>query len=223
VHELGASAGLNLLADRIRVSWPGGGVGPYGSVLRLDDAWAGDPLPPDDVAPVVLERVGCDLDPVDVTTTDGRLHLTSFVWPDQADRLERLRGAFRLAEEVPISLVRADLVEHLRGLRPQRGTVLVVWHSSTWFYLSADQRAEAERLFRELGAAATSDAPVVHVAREYLGDMFLTSHALVLRWWPVPPSQSAHAARPGDPLQYADSPAHGLPVTWMPPQSPEGR
>jgi hypothetical protein len=222
VHELGASAGFNLLADRIRVSWPGGAIGPYGSVLRLDDAWDGGPLPPDDVAPVVVERVGCDLDPVDVTTTDGRLHLTSFVWPDQADRLERLRGAFRLAEEVPVELVRGDLVEHLRGLRPRAGTVLVVWHSSTWFYLSADQRAAAERLFQELGAAATDDAPVVHVAREYLGDMITTSHALVLRWWPVPESQSAYAARPGDPLQYADSPAHGIPVTWIPPRPPDG-
>ena len=221
VHELGASAGLNLLADRIRFSWPGGGIGPYGSVLHVDDAWAGTPLPPDDVVPEVVERVGCDLDPVDVTTTDGRLHLTSFVWPDQTERLERLRDAYRLAEEVPVRLVRSDLVEHLRGLRPQPGSVLVVWHSSTWFYLSAEQRAEAERLFGELGAAATPGAPVVHVAREYLGDLFTSSHALVMRWWPVPDSQSAYAAGPGDPVQYADSPAHGIPVTWTRPGPPE--
>ena len=219
VHELGASAGLNLLADRVRVTWPGGGVGPSGSVLRLHDAWAGAPLPPDGVTPVVLERIGCDLDPVDVTTTEGRLHLTSFVWPDQAGRLERLRDAYRLAEEVPVELVRADLVEHLRGLRAREGTVLVVWHSSTWFYLSAEQRATAERLVQELGATATVDAPVVHVAREYLGDTFSSSHALVLRWWPVPATQSAYAASSGDPVQYADSPAHGLPVTWMPPRT----
>jgi len=217
VHELGASAGLNLLADRARVTWPGGGVGPFGSPLRLDDAWDGDPLPPDDVEPRVVERIGCDLDPVDVTTTEGRLHLTSFVWPDQAERLERLRAAYRLAEEVAVTLVRADLVEHLRSLRPQPGSVLVVWHSSTWFYLSAEQRAEAERLFLELGAAASPEAPVVHVAREYLGDTFSSSHALVLRWWPVPASQSACVAGPGDAVQYADTPAHGLPVTWTTP------
>jgi hypothetical protein len=97
----------------------------------------------------------------------------------------------------------------------------VVWHSSTWFYLSAEQRDEAERLFQLLGGAASADAPVVHVAREYLGDMFTSSHALVMRWWPVPESQSAYAARPGDPVQYADSPAHGVPVTWTPPGPPE--
>jgi hypothetical protein len=217
VHELGASAGLNLLADHVRVTWPGGGVGPLGSPLRLDDAWDGDPLPPDDVEPRVVERIGCDLDPVDVTTTEGRLHLTSFVWPDQAERLERLRAAYRLAEEVPVRLVRADLVDHLRSLRPEPGSVLVVWHSSTWFYLSTEQRAEAERLFDGLGAAASPEAPVVHVAREYLGDAFTSSHALVLRWWPVPASQSAYVVGRGDPVQYADSPAHGLPVTWSAP------
>jgi hypothetical protein len=133
------------------------------------------------------------------------------VWPDQADRLERLRGAFRLAEEVPVELVRGDLVEHLRGLRPRVGTVLVVWHSSTWFYLAADQRAEAERLFQQLGAAATSDAPVVHVAREYLGDMVTTSHALVLRWWPVPESQSSYAAAPGIPCSTPTPPRTASP------------
>ena len=217
VHELGASAGLNLLADHVRVTWPGGGVGPLGSPLRLDDAWDGDPLPPDDVEPQVVERIGCDLDPVDVTTTEGRLHLTSFVWPDQAERLERLRAAYRLAQEVPVRLVRADLVDHLRSLRPEPGSVLVVWHSSTWFYLSTEQRAEAERLFDGLGAAASPEAPVVHVAREYLGDAFTSSHALVLRWWPVPASQSAYVVGRGDPVQYADSPAHGLPVTWSAP------
>ena len=203
------------------MTWPGGAVGPFGSVLRLDDAWDGQPLPPDDVVPVVVQRVGCDLDPVDVTTTEGRLRLTSFVWPDQADRLERLRDAYRLAEQVPVELVRADLVDHLRGLRAEPGTVLVVWHSSTWFYLSAEQRSDAERAFQDLGRTASDDAPVVHVAREYLGDMFTSSHTLVMRWWPVPRSQSAYAARPGDPVQYADSPAHGIPVTWSPPHRPD--
>ena len=218
LHELGASAGLNLLADRVRVTWPGGGVGPLGSPLRLDDAWDGAPLPPDDVAPNVAERIGCDLDPVDVTTTEGRLHLTSFVWPDQAERLDRLRAAYRLFETVSVTLVRSDLVDHLRTLRPRPGSVLVVWHSSTWFYLSAEQRAEAEQRFDRLGAMASADAPVVRVAREYLGDTFASSHALVAHWWPVPPSQSSCAADPGDPVQYADSPAHGLPVTWLPPR-----
>jgi hypothetical protein len=143
------------------------------------------------------------------------------VWPDQVDRLERLRAAYRLMETVPVRLVRADLLEHLRSLRPQEGSALVVFHSSTWFYLDEEQRAEAVRIFDRIGSLASPSAPVVHVAREYLGDAFASSHALVLQWWPVPDSESAHVSRAGDPVQYADSPAHGLPVTWQPPHRVE--
>lgn len=217
VHELGASAGLTLLADRVRITWPGGATGPQGSPLRLDDAWAGDPLPPSDDAPRVVERVGCDLDPVDVRSTDGRLHLTSFVWADQVERLERLRAAYRLAEDVPVELVRRDLVEHLRGLSPEPGRALVVWHSSTWFYLSAAERAEADRRVRALGDAASSDAPVVHVARELTDGADAGSHAVVAQWWPVPQHLEPFGVHTGDPVHLADTPAHGVPVTWRPP------
>lgn len=217
VHELGASAGLNLLADQVRLTWPGGALGPVDSPLHLPGAWEGAPVPAAQVEPRVVERVGCDLDPVDVTTTEGRLHLTSFVWPDQIERLERLRAAYRLMETVPVRLVRADLLEHLDSLRPQEGSALVVFHSSTWFYLDEAQRARAASTFDRIGAEAGPSAPVVHVAREYLGDAFASSHALVLQWWPVPASESEHVPHAGDPVQYADSPAHGLPVTWHQP------
>jgi hypothetical protein len=218
VHELGASAGLNLLADQVRLTWPGGAIGPVDSPLHLAGAWEGGPVPVADVAPQVLERVGCDLDPIDVTSTEGRLRLTSFVWPDQLERLERLRAAYRLMETVPVSLVRSDLLDHLRSLQPAEGSALVVFHSSTWFYLDDEQRAEAAAVFDRLGSRAGPTSPVVHVAREYLGSAFASSHALVLQWWPVPASQQTHVPAPGAAVQYADSPAHGLPVTWQPPR-----
>jgi hypothetical protein len=215
LHELGTSAGLNLRADLVRITWPGGAVGPAASPLVLHDAWVGGPMPPRH-DPLVVERVGCDLEPVDVSTTDGRLHLTSFVWPDQAERFERLRAAFALADRVPAEVVRRDLVTHLRTLRPQPGTVLVVCHSSTWMYLDAAGRAAASDAFDELAARASEQAPVVHVAREYLGDRLDTGFAVVTRWWPAPPSHVAVGFATGSEIQHADTPAHGLPVTWMP-------
>lgn len=216
VHELGASAGLNLLADRARITWLGGETGPHGSPLVLEDAWEGEPLPPSaDVQ--VVERVGVDLAPVDVTTTEGRLHLTSYVWPDQTERFERLRAAYELAGQVPVSLVRSDLVEHLESLVPQAGTVLVVFHSVTWIYLDAAERARAERAFQALAAAAAPDAPVVHVAREHLGDLLGMSFAVITRWWPAPLSGPLAGRAAGVPLVLADTPPHGLPVVWQPP------
>ena len=215
LHELGTSAGLNLRADEVRITWAGGAIGPSDSPLVLRDAWIGGPMPPRH-DPTVIERVGCDLEPVDVSTTDGRLHLTSFVWPDQSERFERLRAAFALADRVPAQVVRQDLVEHLRSLRPTPGTVLVVWHSSTWMYLDAAQRADASAAFDSLAALATDEAPVVHVAREFRGDRLDTGFAVVTRWWPAPPSHRAAGIAAGSEVQHADSPAHGLPVTWMP-------
>jgi hypothetical protein len=220
VHELGASAGLNLLADRVRLTWLGGSRGPQGSPLVLEDVWAGDPLPPP-ADPVLVERVAVDVAPVDVTTTEGRLHLTSFVWPDQLARFERLRAAYELAQQVPITLVADDLVEHLAGLRPQGGTVLVVAHSTTWMYLTAAQRDAAEQGFRALAALATDDAPVVHLRREprSLEAEAGTDVELTVRCWPAPGAGPLAGFTAGTAVRLARTSAHGFPVVWHQPEA----
>jgi hypothetical protein len=219
-HELGASAGLNLLADHVRVTWLGGERGPQGSPLVLEDVWTGDPLPPEADVDIV-ERAAVDLAPVDATTTEGRLHLTSFVWPDQLDRFERLRAGFELARQVPVRLVAADVVDHLRSLAPVPGSALVVAHSTTWIYLDPDQRAAAERAFTDLGARAAEDAPVVRVSREpaALDETAGTDFELLMTFWPSPPYGPLAGAPAGSPLRLARTSAHGFPVEWAEPQA----
>src|SRR5262245_31915648 len=71
LFEIGASGGLNLFADRFRyVGDAGLAWGDPESPVRLEGAWQGAPLPLGDVT--VVERGGCDVSPVDVTTDDGR-------------------------------------------------------------------------------------------------------------------------------------------------------
>src|SRR3954453_10517972 len=53
--EIGASGGLNLQADRFRVTGPAGDWGDPGAPVVLDDAWTGRPLPVD-AALQVVER-----------------------------------------------------------------------------------------------------------------------------------------------------------------------
>ncbi len=102
LFEIGASGGLNLLADRFRlVDSSGHTHGDPAAAVLLEDAWRGRPLRPwPDLE--FVERLGCDLLPVDVRSTAGRLTLTAYVWPDQLARLERLRGALDLPRRWPM-------------------------------------------------------------------------------------------------------------------------
>ena len=92
--ELGASAGLNLLVDRFRVVGDGWSWGPEASPVQLLEAVHGAIVPAE---LEIVEARGCDLDPVDATSDQGRLRLTSFVWPFDVHRHDRLAGALRLA------------------------------------------------------------------------------------------------------------------------------
>jgi hypothetical protein len=112
--EIGASAGLNLRWDHF----------PF-----LD-------TPP---GIRIVERRGCDLDPIDPTLDEGRLSLLSFVWPDQSERLHALAEVIDIARRVPATVDRCDAVEWLGAqlAESRPGVATVVFHSVVWPYLSA--------------------------------------------------------------------------------------
>ena len=205
--EVGASAGLNLRADRFRYDLgPRGAYGPADSPVRFADPWHGS-LPPLDVALEVVERAGCDPAPIDPTTPDGQLTLLSFIWPDQVARVDRLRGALEVAADVPARLVRASAAAFLGTLDPQPGTLLVVWHSVVWQYLDDSERVAAAAELDRLAAASSPAAPVAHLAFEPHGHGVAAVAAgfpLTLRTWPD-----------GGERLLATAPAHGLPVAWV--------
>ena len=133
--EVGASAGLNLLVDRFRIVGDGWASGPADSPLQLhgcgDRSGRTGGLP-------VLSRRGCDLAPVDASTEDGRLRLTSFVWPHDLHRHARLRAALQVAASFPVQVERAPastwLADQLALPCRADGVLTVVWHSVTRQY-----------------------------------------------------------------------------------------
>jgi hypothetical protein len=163
LFEIGASGGLNLRADRYRYVTDEASYGPADSPVVFDSAWSGQ-VPSVDLR--IAERVGCDIAPVNPLTADGALTLTSYVWPDMADRLERLRGALKVAREVPADVRREDAVSFLRGLELSSEHVTVVWHSIMWQYLRRPDRAAIEARLDELGAAANASTPLAHLRLE---------------------------------------------------------
>ena len=171
--EIGASAGLLLRPDHLGfVDADGRRWGPPDASLVIEDAWSGarDLAPWPDL--VVRDRIGGDLDPIDPTTSAGRLTLSAYTWPDQRARWERLRGALRLAEQVPARVRRigaGDLLEEVvDGARAEdrEGCATVVWHSVMRQYLPAEEDARVAAALDRGLAAATADAPFVHLALE---------------------------------------------------------
>jgi hypothetical protein len=138
--ELGSSAGLNSRWDQFRYEQGETAFGPEGSPVRFAELWS---APPPFGTPVrVVARRGCDRDPIDATTEDGRLTLLSYVWPDQRDRFERLRAACQIAARVPVRVDAAPIADWLPARldeRPDDATT-VVFHSIVWQYLDAPTR-----------------------------------------------------------------------------------
>ncbi len=211
--ELGASAGLNLRPDAVRVTWQWPATGSYGpatSPVVLPNAWTGA-LPPMAAPLTVVERRGCDLDPIVSTTPAGRVRLQSYVWPDDLDRMSRLRGAMELARQLPALVVRADAATYLAGLQPQDGTTLVVWHSIFWQYLPGVERRRVRAQLERLGAEATGAAPVAHLSLEL--EPTSDSAFVRLQLWPA----GQFSGYGEDEVTIADTPPHGIPVRWRGP------
>lgn len=204
--EIGASAGLNLRADRFRYRARDSGVwGPPSSPVVLDPAW--DHVPAGAPAHLeVVERVGADIAPVDPTTPEGAVTLAAYVWPDQVARLDRLRAAIAVAREVPVRLVAARARDLLRDLVLAEGVLTVVWHSVMWQYVDPEEQHEVEARLEELGASGTRRSPLVHVAFEPLGSLTHRSSGrfvVSVRTWPG-----------GRREVVGEAPPHGVPVRW---------
>jgi hypothetical protein len=204
LFEFGSSAGLNLRADRYQYRYGGGRWGPADSPVIIDGAWHGR-LPP--TGPVqIVERRGFDIAPLDVTGVDGETTALSYVWPDQAARLQRLRGAIAIARQVPAQLVQQTAADAVAGLTLTEGALTVLWHSVTWQYLSEEQRAGVRSGIDALGAGADAASPFAHVTMEPARD------------GPGGPLKFLVRARrwPGGELEVlAECHAHGPPVNWQ--------
>jgi hypothetical protein len=166
VLELGASGGLNLRWDRYRYTNSDWAWGDPSSQLHLDGHFAG--VAPPSAEAVVAERRGCDAAPVDTATDEGRMTLQSFVWPDQHDRMARLRAALDVASTVPAPVDRDDAAAWLPARLTERapGMATVVFHSVFWQYLTDDGQDECLARLDEAGVAASADEPLYWLRME---------------------------------------------------------
>ena len=200
VLELGASAGLNLRWDHYAYDTGGGLSGDPASPVCFAGIWRGPPpqLPP---SFDVVERRGCDRSPIDPTTSEGARALLSYVWPDQLDRIERLRAAIAVARAVPATIDRAGAPEWVQRqlTEPRPGVATVVAHSIVMQYLSPEGRRRVQDAIETAGRRADAGAPVAWLRMEPAGDRA----ELRLTAWPG-----------GRERVLATAGYHGQPVWW---------
>ncbi len=198
--EIGASAGLNLLADRFSYVVDGRELGDPASTLRFVDPWS--PPPPIDLAAAasalrVVARAGCDLSPLDPTRPDDQLTLLSYIWPDELHRIDRMRAALSVAERGPVPVAARRGSEWLTEALNTGGedALTVVWHSVMRQYVDEEEWDAIERALEDRpGAVRLSMEP----ARSQHARMRLTVYDPV--------------GAPEMVLAVCDD--HGLPIRW---------
>lgn len=210
LFEFGASAGLNLNVDRYAYPVDSRVLGDAGSPLRLPAPWRGYPAAALAGPVEIAERAGCDPSPVDATTTEGRRQLTSYVWADWSERLDRLRTALAVAAKHPVTVDAAHAapwLAHRLGW-PRNGSLTVVWHSVAWQYVDVAERGDIERTLQAAAARATPTAPLALAGLENVGDSVRSRFEVRLSSWPT-----------GGHELVATTAGHGMPTTWLhPPQ-----
>jgi len=199
--ELGASAGLNLRWDHYWYQAAGRTWGDPHSPIRFENAFP-EGEPPFDVAPEIVERAGCDPNPLDPNAPETELTLASFIWADQVARFERLRDALAIARRVP---ARLDATGAGEWLAPQLsthapGAATVVFHSIVMDYLAVEERDRVRELVHEAGQRARADSPVAWLRMERGGEQA----EVRLTLWPG-----------GEECLLATAAFHGPPVRWL--------
>jgi hypothetical protein len=157
--EVGAAAGLTLLADMYSYDYAGhrvAGLDPDAPVLRCRPL---GPVPLPRRVPQVLWRAGIDLDPLDVMSDDDVFWLSCLIWPGEAHRSERLDQAVAAARRRPPVIHRGDLLDDLARVAAgaPSGSTLVVYHSAVLAYVGEEERRAFADAVSELGAVWLSN------------------------------------------------------------------
>ncbi len=203
VRELGASAGLNMHFDRYRYEQDGEAFGPKDSPVRFVDHWR-EGVPPFETPMEIASRRGCDIDPIDPTTDEGRKSLLAFIFPDQLPRYELLREAIDVARAFPPEVDEEDIGTWIaRELAdPPAGEATVVFHSLVWIYLTEEVRSATSAALEEAAARAAAERPLSWLRYE-LGPDLMRCELRLTSW----PGGEERLLGTGD--------VHLAPVTWL--------
>lgn len=200
VLEIGASAGINLCWDRFDYV-----LGPHrwgDGTATIEADWRG-PSASFERRPTVVAMRGCDQAPIDLTDINARRRLEAFIWPDQTQRLQRLRSAIAVALRSPPQIDNEDAATWLPRQLASRptGACTVIVHTVFWQYLDSDAQTAVTQAIDEAAAGATADTPLARLWVE--PDANYKNFHLNLAIWPGTEARELAIAHP-----------HGTWIEW---------
>lgn len=205
--EVGASAGLCLLADRYSYDYGRYRIEAPQSTHTIAPTFpciasAATPLPI--AQPVIAWRSGLDLNPLDVNSATEMAWLETLVWPGQEHRAQRLRAAIETARVDPPKIHRGDLLSDLAALASTapRNTQLVIFHTASLAYVAsqADRDAFASIVRRTGAVWISNEAPSVFPEMAQIAP---------------PPSSPGHFLLAVDGKPVAWTGPHGQSIDWF--------
>lgn len=164
--DVGTSSGLNLLMDRYRILYSDGSVlGDKSSPLELQCELKGlslSRLPEAKIA----DRVGIDLNPIDLNDEKEFLWALSLIWPDQLERFDRFKKAVSILSKNPVTLKKGsalDLILPTISSLP-KGSHACVMHSFALYQFTKEERKQFDEQLKQ----ASMHCPVWRISMEWL-------------------------------------------------------
>ena len=151
--EIGASAGLNLFADRYCYLVGGEVLGDPSSPVRFSEPW--ERAPAIDVVAAadrlqVIDRSGCDRHPLDAGRSRGPTDAAVLHLARRARAVRADEGGVRGRVDRPGLVAAASAEEWLRSvLAPADGALVVVWHSLFRQYLPGPEWEALQETYRD--------------------------------------------------------------------------
>ena len=161
--EIGCSAGLLLLFDQYRYD--------FGRFGRLGKSSAPGPITTElagvnarrpSCIPHVRDRIGIDLDPLDVESSSGRRWLSALLYPEWKIERDNLHAALSVLVKRRPQIEKGDALELLPGVASHLEGPVCVFHSFCLYYWSVEEKRELDRLLLQIA----SDRPVYRLGIE---------------------------------------------------------
>jgi hypothetical protein len=153
--EIGPSAGLNMIWDKYAVRYVRGErVFESGSgVLSIDCQLNGEKNPPLGPLPRIASRVGLERNLVDLSDASQRDWLRALVWPDQAERFERLEKAIEIFRKEKVEIQAGDALTLLADTiaRIPESEPVCVYHTYVVYQFSEAMRETLDNILTMAG------------------------------------------------------------------------